>query len=156
MKKFFIFWTNIFKFVKIALTNPSKYNLVHEAINGESFDYAYLYYIERKKLIEMREYFKVHGISTRNDEIIKQINLAIKLLDIIIDENVFHFERDDVYDESIYVCDVNVNLKNINRFTNNEIEKDVIKNKFPHELYLLKATHLYHKLRNNLEQNWWD
>lgn len=162
MKNFFRFLANIFKMIKIAITNSSKYELVNEAINGNSFDFAYLYYIEKQKLIEMREYFKIHGISTRNDEIIKQIDFAIKLLNIIIDENVYHFEYytdnegNDYSSDIIYVCDVKVNLKNIDRFTNNNLEKDIIKNKFPHELYLMKARNLYHKLRYYYEENWWD
>lgn len=162
MKNFFRFLANIFKMIKIAIINSSKYELVNEAINGNSFDFAYLYYIEKQKLIEMREYFKIHGISTRNDEIIKQIDFAIKLLNIIINENVYHFEyytdneRNDYSSDKIYVCDVKVNLKNIDRFTNNNFEKNIIKNKFPHELYLMKARNLYHKLRYYYEENWWD
>lgn len=156
MKNFFRFLANIFKIIKIAITNSSKYELVNEAINGNSFDFAYLYYIEKQKLIEMREYFKNHGISTRNDEIIKQIDFAIKLLNIIIDENVYHFEYYTDNESKKYVCDVKVNLKNIDRFTNNNFEKDIIKNKFPHELYRMKARNLYHKLRYYYEENWWD
>ena len=156
MKNFFRFLANIFKIIKIAITNSSKYELVNEAINGNSFDFAYLYNIEYAKLSEMKDYFEKHGIAANNDEKIKQIDFAIKLLNIIIDENVYHFEYYTDNESKKYVCDVKVNLKNIDRFTNNNFEKDIIKNKFPHELYLMKARNLYHKLRYYYEENWWD
>ena len=143
---------NIFKLIKIAFSNKNKYKVVDEALNGHWFDYGYLYNIELAKLIEMRDTFKEKGISADNEKYVRQMDLAIKLLKIINEEyNYFHFDNNRVY-----VCDVKVNLKNAKRFVKNEEVMDYYVERYPHELYLLKAQYLYHKLRFYFEQYWWD
>lgn len=170
IKAFFVgvghFIKNMWKLFKFALFNKVKYKTVDEAINGYSFDYGYLYNLELAKLNEMADYFTKYGISADNDKYIRQIKLAIKLLEIVIEEGGYHFEwPSDVESNSIeslkkglakYVCTVKVNTKNADRFVRNETEKDFYVNRYPHELYLLKAKYLYHKLRNDFEQIWWD
>lgn len=174
-KKVGHFIVNLYKVSKYALFNKVKYKTIDECINGYAFDFGYLYNLELAKLREMVEYFTKHGISEDNDKYIKQMKLAIKLLEIVNEEGGYHFEHypeehgkiifENYIDESgkmvsvsnmKYVCDVNVNIKNADRFVNNKYEKEFYVNKFPHELYLLKAKHLYHKLRNDFEQTWWD
>lgn len=145
------FIKNVFKLFKIAFSNKNKYKVVDEALNGHWFDYGYLYNIELAKLIEMRDAFKEKGISTDNEKYVRQMDLAIKLLKIINEEyNYFHF------DWRGYVCDVKVNLKNAKRFVKDEEVMDYYTERYPHELYLLKAQYLYHKLRFYYEQYWWD
>ena len=160
------FIRNMLKLFKIALFNKVKYKTVDEAINGYGFDYGYLYNLELAKLNEMVGYFTKYGISADNDKYIRQMKLAIKLLEIVIEEDGYYFEwPSNVEPNSIeslkkelakYVCTVKVNTKNADRFVNNDMEKDFYVNRYPHELYLLKAKHLYHKLRNDFEQTWWD
>lgn len=142
---------NIIKLIKYSASNPLKYKTIDEAINGMSFDFGYLYNLELAKLKEMVEYFTKYGISADNDLYIKQMKLAIRLLEIIIEEGGYHFD-----DSKNYICDAKVNTKNVDRFVKNEKEKEFYVNKFPHELYLIKAKYLYHKLRNDFEQTWWD
>ena len=81
--KTFTVLKNIFKSIKIAIKNPYKYKVVDKAINGYSFDFGYLYELEYSKLEEMLHYFEKYGLSTDNDNIIRQIKLAMKLLNII-------------------------------------------------------------------------
>lgn len=157
---------NIFKSIKIAVNNPCKYDVIDNAINGFSFDYGYLYNLELAKLVEMKDYFEKYGISADNDKYIRQINLAIKLLKIVIDDGGFHYEwltdgKGNVVDGNfsdthVYVCDVKVNTKNADRFISDKKVRDFYAERYPHELYLLKARYLYHKLRYDFEQAWWD
>ena len=147
------FIKNVFKLFKIAFSNKLKYKVVDEAINGNWFDYGYLYNIELAKLIEMRDAFKEKGISADNEKYVRQMDLAIKLLKIINEEyNCFHFD----WTKGGYVCDVKVNLKNAKRFVKDEEAMDYYTERYPHEFYLLKAQYLYHKLRFYFEQYWWD
>lgn len=54
-----------------------------------------------------------------------------------------------------YVCDVKVNTKNIDRFEpRKEYQKALLD--YPHELYMLKARYLYHKIRYEHELEWAD
>lgn len=142
---------NIIKLIKYSVSSPLKYKTIDEAINGKSFDFGFLYNLELAKLKEMVEYFTKYGISADNDLYIKQMKLGIRLLEIIIEEGGYHFD-----DLRNYICDVKVNTKNADRFVKNEKEKEFYVNKYPHELYLIKAKYLYHKLRNDFEQTWWD
>ena len=163
-KKVGHFIVNLFKVSKFALFNKVKYKTIDECINGYAFDFGYLYNLELAKLKEMVDYFTKYGISADNDLYIKQMKLAIRLLEIVIGEGGYHFEYnkdckgDIVYCYSLhkYICDVKVNIKNADRFVANKYERDFYVNRYPHELYLLKARYLYHKLRNKYEQTWWD
>lgn len=154
------FIKNMWKLFKIALFNKVKYKTIDEAINGYSFDFGDLYNLELAKLKEMVDYFTKYGISADNDKYIKKMKLAIRLLEIIIEEGGFHFENEscDMLKpmNCKYVCDVDVNVKNAHRFVKNETERYFYVEHYPHELYLLKAKYLYHKLRDYFEQTWWD
>ena len=157
------FIKNMWKLFKMALFNKVKYKTVDEAINGYSFDFGYLYNLELAKLKEMVDYFTKYGISADNDKYVKQMKLAIKLLQIVISEEGYHFVHvidnngsSKFTDVNKYVCDVEVNVKNAHRFVTNEKEREFYVERYPHELYLLKARYLYHKLRHEFEQTWWD
>ena len=125
------FIKNVFKLFKIAFSDKLKYKVVDEAMNGHWFDYGYLYNIEYAKLSEMKSNFEKYGMSTDNDNIIRQIDLAMKLLKIISDEtDLFDFvDNEQSKYSSIgskewlgnkkYVCKVNVNHKNAKRFAAN-------------------------------------
>lgn len=162
-KKVGHFIANLYKVSKYSLFNKVKYKTIDECINGYAFDFGYLYNLELAKLKEMVDYFTKYGISADNDLYIKQMKLAIKLLQIVINEEGYHFEHNidnngskKFTDLNKYVCDVTVNTKNAHRFVHNEKEREFYVNNYPHELYLLKAKHLYHKLREYYEQTWWD
>ena len=157
---------NIFKSIKIAIKHPETYDIIDEAINGEWYDYGYLYNLEKKKLIEMKKYFDEHGIAEGKENVVKKIDLAIKLLEIANEEeNFFGYRFLDEerlpYSKNLddeYYCKVKVNVKNVNRFFDTE-NNDFLKQhlmKHPDEIYIKKAQYLYHKLRYYFEQYWWD
>ena len=151
-KKVGHFIVNLFKVSKFALFNKVKYKTIDECINGYAFDFGYLYNLELAKMKEMVDYFTKYGISADNELYIKQMKLAIRLLEIIIEEGGYHFD----WTNGGYVCDVKVNFKNAKRFVKDEEVMDYYTERYPHELYLLKAQYLYHKLRFYYEQYWWD
>ena len=161
--------------------NQEHLALVWEAWKGYPFDNGYLNNLEELKLKEMLVYHKERSIvplcDEQRKEIIFWLGLAVKLIHIINnDTDYFHYEY-DTPDEPMfiesneivngekcyeinpnykqkYICDVNVNLKNVSRFC----KKDLISfyERHPHELYLLKAKHLYHLIRERYDNYWWD
>lgn len=165
------------KVAKIALYDPKKYNIIDTVIKSTPYEYSDLLEIERVKLIEMRDYFFDANISDGDMKVSKEINLAIKLLDILRNEtDYFHFE--DPYPNEPkeqtwlktgnkntekwngdywarhhkYVCDVYVNTRNASRF----VHPSVVKYYQEHasDLYFEKARHLYHLIRERLEEGW--
>ena len=161
--------------------NKEHLDLVWEAWKGYPFDHGYLLELEEKKLKEMLIYHKERTIVPVSDEqrkeIIWSLELAYKLLHIINnDTDLFHFENktpsENMFvksDEKIdgeecyeinknyhheYFCDCKVNLRNIKRFCN---EKQIpFYERMPHEVYLLKARHIYYMIRERYEELWWD
>lgn len=117
--------------------NKSKLNSVKEMIKSDNFDYDYLLKVEQVKLKEMLNYYKkVTWIDTNS--IIRELKWCIKLIDIFTDE-----------------CEPKyVNIRNWKRFS--DIDMEYIYEKFPEELYKVKAFNLYHKIRMYKMQTWWD
>ena len=117
--------------------NKAKLNSVKEMIKSDNFDYYYLLKVEQVKLKEMLNYYKkVTWIDTNS--IIRELKWCIKLIDIFTDE-----------------CEPKyVNIRNFKRFSPENIK--YIYEKFPEELYKIKAFNLYHKIRMYKMQTWWD
>ena len=150
----------------MAIKNPLRYETIREAINGYVFDNGGLEQLVYKRLIEMRDYFFRSDIATSDFQTSKEINKAIKLMDIFMENNglYFHFEDDNpdkpydmehFFDHHRYVCDVYVNTRNIRRFLPNASE-DLIKFFTEHrdELYKLKARHLFLEWLKEHEETW--
>lgn len=124
-------------------------NVVKEAWFGYPFDFAFLYYIEKAKLEEMREYFRhAHWIDQAlYDNYIRELTWAINCLDIMIDDDV--------------KTDTKVNTRNWKRFRpefskqSADWVKDFLK-RFPGEIRTEKARHLYYKILLERSQSWWD
>ena len=116
-------------------------NWNHVLKHNYDFDYAFMLEIEKHKLKNMLKYFKKSNIREDNAIVIRDLKLAIYLLDIILKEDYKH----------------RVNIKNGLRFVNlNELT--FIK-RFPEYIYdvaVAKAWCLYHKLRYYRMRNWWD
>ena len=57
-----------------------------------------------------------------------------------------------------YYCDVRVNTRNADRFLNPNLTEEQKEYwlEHPHEIYILKAKYLYHKIRNERDGEWWD
>lgn len=145
--------------------NKHHWKVIKSAIKGYPFDFCYMWDLEKAKLEEMLNYFKHGNIILPEDYeiIIRDIKLAIKLLDIIREEELtfsYEFNSSDDNKEVCgfdYECLVNVNTNNAYRFMNthtNELEYAI--NRMPHLVYIAKAKHLYYKLMEYKIEHWWD
>jgi len=139
------------------------------------YDSSFLLEIEQAKLNEIADYIEVNDRFVGCEFVVRDIRLCVKLIEILKnDTKYFHFNGDirlvpsgkvdedgnDIMElkptpDFKYVCDVNVNKRNINRFVRNQKEKEIFERQ-PHELYLKKARCLYHKIRSEREEEWWD
>lgn len=105
-----------------------------------NFDWAFMLYIEKEKLSQCIKFYSDNGCHVNNDRIISRMKLAVRLLNIVIDDNVF-FEG-------------YINSRNIDRF----LPKDALSigiNILP-TLRITKAWYLYNKLRYYYMKEWWD
>lgn len=147
----------------------SKLKLVWYAIKSDNFDYCFLLRLEQLKMKEMVDYFKkVTWIDT--SAILRELKWCISLIDIITEETPitsFDVISDEEYEKLKEYDKVgtwkifgknykttllkHVNTKNAHRFT----DEDWI-DRYPDELYKLKAINLYHKIRTYKMETWWD
>lgn len=156
--------------------NKQHFNLIWTAVSNRPYDFSSMLNVEYAQLLDMLHYFE-NGefiVQEEYDKICMQIRRAITMLEIVIDKReTYHytgdFEFEEYHDERypdktlytlktdkhIYHCDVNVNLRNIDRFVKNDDYKKYVL-KHPHELYELKAHHLYYKAKEYYSQNWSD
>lgn len=139
------------------------------------WDFCYIYYLEYKKLLRMRDYFLVSDLVINSKQIAKEIDLAIKLLDITMENdkpykvylNVnysgpINFNKPFNNDE--HYVPVYVNMKNLNRFLSGSLEQKKEAeasylgkpNLYAMEIRKLKARYLYHKLIYERSEGWWD
>lgn len=105
-----------------------------------NFDWAFMLYIEKEKLSQCIKFYSDNGCHVNNDRIISRMKLAVRLLNIVIDDNVF-FEG-------------YINSRNIDRF----LPKDALSigiNILP-TLRITKAWYSYNKLRYYYMKEWWD
>ena len=139
------------------------------------YDSSFLLEIEQAKLNEIADYIEANDRFVGCEYVVRDIRLCVRLIEILKHEtDYFHFNGDIRFvpsgkvDEDgneimefkptpdfEYVCDVKVNMKNIDRFARSQAEEKLFKRQ-PHELYLRKARCLYHKIRSEREQEWWD
>lgn len=139
------------------------------------YDSSFLLEIEQAKLNEIADYIEANDRFVGCEYVVRDIRLCVRLIEILKHEtDYFHFNGDIRFvpsgkvDEDgneimefkptpdfEYVCDVKVNMKNIDRFARSQAEEKLF-NRQPHELYLRKARCLYHKIRSEREQEWWD
>lgn len=132
--------------------NSVNRKLINSAIKFQPFDYGYLLNLEKEALSRMYEYFKVSRIAVGNEIVERDIKLALKLLDIIleIDTAIAYYEDDTQYMIKY------VNIRNSHRFHN---KSDSINYTIPYlknYLRIEKAWYLYHKLRYNRMKTWYD
>ena len=156
---------NDIKFYIKTHFNKHYLKFLKTALSGYAYDSCFLLELEKAKLEEMVADFEYcrdkSGWSYEGIEHdIRDMKLAISLLDIILhEEKFFHF--DHITDENgkpmqpKYVSDVKVNYRNAYRFMSSK-EIEYYEPKQSHELYIQKARYLYHKLRLYREQYWWN
>lgn len=133
------------------------------------WDEAYLYYIEQAKILEMMKYHKKYQRFVGWEQVVRDMQICYKLIDIFTEKvDLFNYEGglkfvpiegSDSYevngDNLVYHCNVKVNTKNVDRFITNPKEKKWLL-LHPHELYERKAKYLYHKIRFEKDEAWWD
>ena len=144
--------------------------LLKTTLKSYPFDYSYLYEIEQAKINEMIEYHKKADRFVGVEYVIRDMKIASSLIDIFIGKkNIFHYDGELTYTKNEdgvtytmgtspdfkYNCDVKVNTRNIDRFIKDEKAKEFYL-KSPHELYMIKAKYLYHKIRYEKDFEWWD
>lgn len=107
--------------------------------NDQPWDFAYLLYVERRKLEQMSEYFTKTKMFVGVERQIERINLCIKLIDIFLQEG----------EETSGTKSPYINHKNYYKFLKNPDS--------PLEtLRAEKALYLYHMIKYRYLQYWWD
>ena len=155
------------------LFNKDFHKLHKTVMKSYPWDFSYLYELERAKIEEMCKYHEKHQRFQNWEYVVRDMKICMKLLDIITGKvDLFHFDGDLIFkpiegtddcelshtDDFKYVCHVNVNTRNIDRFIpggKNCPYREYWKEK-PHELYVEKARALYHKIRLEKDNEWWD
>lgn len=136
------------------------------------WDYVFLLEIERKKIIEMYEYFKKCTRSDKMPLVARDLRLCINLLDIVLEKDDLQLEfaemktmrRDDgmyemVEGPHVIACrNLYINIKNASRFCLFDFSTDDYDTNIIHkeELRKYKAWYLYNKIRTYKLFSWWD
>lgn len=121
---------------------------------GKPWDYSYLLILEYHKLKEMANHFEKHKYFEGWEEVVKEIRLCLKLIDIVL-------ERDPKrYCINSGRVRTYVNVRNCDRFCS-KWECSVIRKRPDNELFkdslrTSKALYLYNKIRAYKMQRWWD
>lgn len=153
-------------------TRKEFWNIVKVAFKGYPWQDSFLYELERAKIQEMIEYHKKAKRFEGWEYVVRDMQICINLIGIILEEEeLFDYEGDglkftkiegtdnyEISGNNKYVCKVYVNTKNAYRFIplgNDNPHIDYWK-EHSHEIYLLKAKALYHKIRNERDAEWWD
>lgn len=118
---------------------------------GEPWDWEYMLDLEKAKLETMLKYFKKSQIVEDWKIIVRDIKLAIKLIDLIKDEGMSNTEwvGHELVDNNV------VNRRNAKRFLN----ESIMNSDYPFRNSYLKTEkvwNLYHKLRLYRMRSWWD
>ena len=146
--------------------NKRRWKLVKQAaFHTYPFSYEYFYNLQKTYMEELIAHYKHGYFATAEtyEPIVRWIKMAVKLHDIMLDNNVdlFDYEGEMEFvpiddgkfyklkDDNVkYRCLVKVNMRNLDRYlklSHNQKAKDWYI-EHPHELYQLKAWYLYHKL----------
>lgn len=163
-------WLTFKGWVKYHFFNRNFHTFLKTAFNTYPWDYTFLYELEKAKIEEMRKYHERRLSFVDSEFVVRDMKICENLIDIFLEKkNLFHidgglkFEKTEdgrgcrigFTDDFKYNCDVVVNVKNIDRFVKNKKSIPYYLER-PHELYILKAKHLYHKIRFERDEEWWD
>lgn len=132
---------------------------------GKPWDFSYLLELEQYKLKEMLTYFKKSQATIGWEYQVRDIELCIKLIDIILEKDQYYrswlhnsYGGDRPHRESKFP--VYINVKNYKRFwptlasfkeTDSPIYVSLCTS-----LRMAKAMHLYNKIRSYRMITWWD
>lgn len=104
-------------------------------VQDQPWDYEFLLDIEHHKLQSMSKYFDKSRIVVDWERMVRDINICIRLLEIIKEDDWFYKD---------------VNVKNAKRFVK-EVSPDALG-----LLRVQKAWYLYNYIRYHRLQQWWD
>jgi len=165
-------WYSFCSWVKFH-TKKDFWRIIITAFKGYPWQECFLYELERVKIIEMANYLEKNDRFVGVEDVVKDMRLCVKLIDIFNGDEtkLFHYTgkmnfnpiegSDNVEVDTSgleYHCDVKVNTRNAGRFIplgKNNPSIDYWK-EHAHEIYILKAKALYHKIRNEKDAAWWD
>ena len=154
--------------VKYHIFSKDFWHLFGVVLKSYPWQESYLLEIERAKIKEMANYIEKNKRFVGWEQVVRDMRICISLIGIILEEKpLFHFNGRLTFKENEsgnyevghtpdfkYVCDVKVNTKNIDRFVDKEAQIGYLEE--PHEFYRLKAKYLYHKIRYDKGDEWWD
>lgn len=113
------------------------------------FDWQFMLDLEKHKLKRMHKYFTEHNFTAADSRVIRELGLAIKLIEIICDEDFDRLMINGNFKKY-------VNIKNYKRFVTYTIPQLNASAYFRSELRVEKAWNLYHKLRQDRMRTWWN
>ena len=134
------------------------------------WDYSFMLEIEQKKLKNMIKWYEQndYGHSVSGHRIVREMKLAVSLLDIILEkENFWSIDYPKGYEfvvnhtykplpETSFVIDKYINTKNYKRFFSWLNDNAMKSPSWKIDLRIRKAWYLYNKLREQYMMNWWD
>lgn len=125
-------------------TTVKKYHKILK--EDKDYDWEFMLDLERFKLKRMAQYFSKSQIVSDWEIIVKEINLCIKLIDIITERDTLG----NFYDGTKKLP--YVNTKNYKRFLKSFYNNDF----YYSELRVTKALYLYNLIRTYKMRSWWD
>ena len=125
-------------------TTVKKYHKILK--EDKDYDFEYMLDLEKFKLKRMSEYFSKSQIISDWERVVKEINLCIKLIDIITEKDppgyLYNGTKKLPY----------VNTRNYKRFLKYIYDNDFYRD----DLRQTKALYLYNLIRTYRMMSWWD
>lgn len=125
-------------------TTIKKYSKILK--EDRDYDFEYMLNLEKFKLKRMSEYFSKSQIISDWERVVKEINLCIKLIDIITEKDppgyLYNGTKKLPY----------VNTRNYKRFLKYIYDNDFYRD----DLRQTKALYLYNLIRAYRMMSWWD
>ena len=125
-------------------TTIKKYSKILK--EDRDYDFEYMLDLEKFKLKRMSEYFSKSQIISDWERVVKEINLCIKLIDIVLERDLPGF----LYNNTKKLP--YINTRNHKRFLKYIYDNDSYRD----DLRQTKALHLYNLIRTYKMRSWWD
>lgn len=125
-------------------TTVKKYHKILK--EDKDYDWEFMLDLEQFKLKRMSEYFSKSQIVSDWETIVKEINLCIKLINIIKEKDISGY----LYDGTKKLP--YINTRNYKRFLKYFYNNDF----YYSELRATKALYLYNLIRTYRMRSWWD
>ena len=136
----------------------------------KEWDYSFMLEIEQKKLKNMIKWYEQndYGNSTSGPITVKQMKLAVRLLDIILEKDnwwhidnasypeYYNFVANQPFQQKCFILKKYVNTKNYKRFFPLLSDSAIKQSVWIIDLRVKKAWYLYHKLREQYMMGWCD